>query len=689
MDTTIVISIDEPVTGHLGYPTHLHYFNTETGEYLTDDSISCALSADLDIAADRIAESLHRQGTSTDALRSIGRELYDLINDCDVGNKWFELYRNNNSGEPLRVYLDIKPEILSKLPWELMMDPDHRGVFNAPGHLPMRGTPLAPASPADHTPPLPIHLLIIKCKMRDDADQDSDHAQEEIDAIIEAIGKSAGIWHTYVLIDPTNETLAEFLKKYPINIIHFIAHNTDEDESGFRLNDRERITISRLESLITEMKRRPSLLFFNGCRTTQMIRREVYQKIGCRAIIGNQGIVYGAPSVLFAQAFYEKLAEGESIDQAMRKARTELYHRSVIPDRNDGSDDYFDWGMPTLTLYGAPQDVITYDLRTLAAWQAQLIRNGIRSSVRLIVDRFRTRDRIWRVIYEDDKPRKQLILITGKERYGKSLLLQSVLLTCRLRGSLGVMVDLRGTSGVTRSDGRKRAEDVISLICEAFITEAAHHRPQNYPITTGESDTSQDIIQQLNSLKNRLSERPRNYRSSTHQDSRATSPLDNDFAELLRVLARQTQAGKVIVALNHVELIYPADLSLIRNSLLKPISSGYRNLYFMLAATDTAAAAINPSAQDSWGEAVESVVLKGFKPYMMRTFMHEWAARKGEEWKKWDREAWSQIARVNTPDPTLAPATVPMLDYPPYLISKWSMDFEEWRMRFESERRLP
>jgi hypothetical protein len=647
---TYILSMLESSAGEARYPIVLQHYDSATGE-LRLLGRPAWLPAEVDGTIDQIIRDFldNRRNNPGDAtaLGRIGEQLFQYVRETEPGGMWFhqcDTAAATGNETPMRTYLDIKPPRLQRLPWELMVDAadDYMGVFWRDGHRPMRGDPimqrtippgamspgtvppgtlsgvtLPRAIPAT-APGLPIRVLVAICK----ADE-AHEAQTEVDAIHEALGSHPGVWHVEVLWKTSRTGLIEMLRQFRPQVLHLIGETFGTDDPAFQIHGQagepEELRVDSLRlSLLGMGRHRPLLIMLNGCRTAQMASPDQFHRLGSRAVVTNQADVHSTSAVRFARAFYAHLADSGNLAEAMWQARRVLRQEQV-----DGLDlNFYDCAMPTLTVYGEPHDIIAVDLRDLDAKAEGITLKPRYSRVRHVVDRVSHRENLWRNIYSERG--NHLLLVTGQHGAGKTQLLKSCLLTCKLRGSPAVLLDMeRVPSKISQGRERPRIREVLLYICQELLADpylSASTRDDLFALQEGVQDVDPDTL----------------------AEREATNAFQRHCSRLLRILAGDESGQPIIIALDHVEKIYEQDLrEPISEFLLRPmLERRFGRVYMIIATTQESGESLLGSDpdDDEWREGIERIRVDLFIKENWSMLGHEYGARRG--WAPGGQERW-------------------------------------------------
>src|SRR5689334_6351160 len=128
---TITLEVGQLDEAKGGYPLLL-YAHTERGREAVPTAEEL-IPQNLDIAGknpQEVREFLLNENETTTDFRDIGRALFHILNQGQVGKCWAELRKKSAS----RTFLDIQDRSLSLLPWELLCEGEAR-LMTSPKHV--------------------------------------------------------------------------------------------------------------------------------------------------------------------------------------------------------------------------------------------------------------------------------------------------------------------------------------------------------------------------------------------------------------------------------------------------------------------------------------------------------------------------------------------------------------------------
>jgi tetratricopeptide (TPR) repeat protein len=254
------------------------------------------------------------------------------------------------SAEPvgrIRLRLHVTHPELAGLPWEFVLldrdlapggfaalDSRFDLVREAPG--PASGGPVS----AD-----PLRVLIAWADPRSAEYPAMIHLTDEVRSVLAALGAAEC---RRIQVDElryaSRSSLQRSLEDRPPHALHFIGHGDERPSGGVLALHGDRAGSAALlygeelaEWLAPACTR---LIVLSACRTASPLGgvAEALARKGVPAVVAMQAPLRDASAGLFARAFYGALAQGDTVEEAVREGRTSV--RGVGPD----------WGVPVLYL---------------------------------------------------------------------------------------------------------------------------------------------------------------------------------------------------------------------------------------------------------------------------------------------------------------------------------------------------
>ncbi|MEV6978924.1 CHAT domain-containing protein [Kitasatospora sp. NPDC093806] len=379
-------------------------------------------------------------------VRTAGGLLGRALAEAELLDPWLDQVRRSHAaGHPARTLLDVRPQPLRGLPWELVADPCDGAepfcVSAGPGltfaRLDHPRAALAQGEPAPLR--LPLRILVVLGET-----DPAIRADDEIGRIRTRLADPIGEWHVEVLHTPTSEELATALRDLTPHVLHFIGHRQRDDADRgvltFHPPGREpwQITGANVHGLLAVHP--PRLVVLNACDTAGPATEPLLAALlrgGVAAVIGMSGGIESGPAVRFAEAFHGALGQGEPVDHAVRAARHALLRADL---------DRADWARPVLAVRVHPDAVLerSADLRGAAETDDRFADE--RWNLRHAVDRVAERRRLFDG-FAPTGPATPVTVVTGGPKIGKATLVRSALHTWYRNGALTIWVDLRVLGG--------------------------------------------------------------------------------------------------------------------------------------------------------------------------------------------------------------------------------------------------
>jgi len=259
--------------------------------------------------------------------------------------------------------------LLLGLPWELLHDGN---AFLFQGAKPVRVRRRLPATRVLDVPVVatPIRILLVTARPEDDACGYIDHRASAL-PLVEATEALGGLVRIHVLDPPTLTALREELDRArrarePYHVVHFDGHGVYDQRAGLgglcfedpqdigKLEQRRHLTVytNDLGPLLSEQ--RIPLVFLEACQTAQAekasesVASELL-KVGVASVVAMSHSVLVETARRFVEAFYDALARGDRVGDAM------LHGQRTLKDDNfrgrifgAGELRLEDWFVPVL-----------------------------------------------------------------------------------------------------------------------------------------------------------------------------------------------------------------------------------------------------------------------------------------------------------------------------------------------------
>jgi tetratricopeptide (TPR) repeat protein len=234
--------------------------------------------------------------------------------------------------------------LLLGLPWELLHDGD---TFLFQGAQPVRVRRRLPNVRPMGVPAVdpPIRILLVTARPEDEACGYLDHRSSALPLVgtMEALG---GLVHIHVLDPPTFPALSGELdrarrNRAPYHVVHFDGHGVydrrvglgglcfEDPQDAGRLAKRRHVTISTEELGPLLRDHRIPLVFLDACQTAQAekasesVASELL-KVGVASVVAMSHSVLVETARRFVEAFYDALADGARVGDAMLRGQRAL-----------------------------------------------------------------------------------------------------------------------------------------------------------------------------------------------------------------------------------------------------------------------------------------------------------------------------------------------------------------------------
>jgi hypothetical protein len=234
--------------------------------------------------------------------------------------------------------------LLLGLPWELLYDD---GAFLFQGAKPIRVRRRLPGTRSLEVPVMstPIRILLVTARPEDDACDYIDHRASAL-PLVEAMEELGGLVRLHVLSPPTLPALREELDRArkarePYHVVHFDGHGVYDRHVGLgglcfedpqdigNLEQRRHQTVFTNELGPLLRDHRIPLIFLEACQTaraekaSESVASELL-KVGVASVVAMSHSVLVETARRFVEAFYESLAHGARVGDAMLEGQRRL-----------------------------------------------------------------------------------------------------------------------------------------------------------------------------------------------------------------------------------------------------------------------------------------------------------------------------------------------------------------------------
>ncbi|MEY9523979.1 hypothetical protein ABIF70_005120 [Bradyrhizobium japonicum] len=328
------------------------------------------------------------------------------------------------AGDAAVLHFDLGDNQLRALPWEILVWQDEAlGVQQ----LPVRAThdisrvwKMAWAAP--QTPSAgPLRLLIAV------GDTTNTAAEEELTEIRRRIQPNERAVDVIVERLANKDDLYTAIKTYRPHVLHFIGHG-DSGSLKFDGWEWKSVEIGDVGGIALQQWK-PRLVFLNACRSavpgTSVSLGDLaplcatFLTRGAQAAIAMQGDIRGVAAGTLAGAFYENLAAGTPIHEALSAAR------GVVGAKFDGKQASY----PALILRCSSLAAIPSFVTLSEDYRERAKLCDILPKLRFFVNQVKPRRQIYGSLwpYQDEQSRQPFILLRGSTLHGKTVLAAALL----------------------------------------------------------------------------------------------------------------------------------------------------------------------------------------------------------------------------------------------------------------------
>ena len=312
-----------------------------------------------------LLEKLERRELSDSEFYTLGQRLADLaLPPGDVRDLFEQNVQFLNAQEGLRLRLRIDSNELAQLPWEYMALRQASGRQVATDFLALRPEISIVRTPTVETPARTLpkrdaaQVVAVLSNPTDQEQLDAVKEQQAIEGAVRALdrnGAQSQIKLTWAASPATRKALEDALAN-GADIFHFAGHAQYEAASNRGLIVLERADRTsdyyegeQLAALLRGKGVRLAVL--GACETARQMGQDswsgaaqVLTREKIPAVLANQLRIEDQNAAALTETLYRSLLAGETVDQALSRARRMLYQRKGLRDR--------DWGVPVLYLQG-------------------------------------------------------------------------------------------------------------------------------------------------------------------------------------------------------------------------------------------------------------------------------------------------------------------------------------------------
>lgn len=294
-------------------------------------------------------------------VQAFGRELFQALFGGQVGARYLISQREAlRQGKGLRLKLRIQPPELATLPWEFLYDPQEAEYVVLSRMTPVVRYLEVPQAvePLLVTPPL--RVLGMVASPGDLPALDVAREKQRIEmalAAARAEGRVAVTW----MEGASWRDLQRAMRQGPWHVFHFVGHggfDRTADEGFVALvhsnGETDRFNATRLGRMLSD-HHWLRLVVLNACEGATGSQQDIFSSTaatlvrrGIPAVLAMQYEITDRAAIEMARTFYELLAEGAAVDDALAETRKAISFRAA---------NSFEWGTPVLFMR-APDGVL-------------------------------------------------------------------------------------------------------------------------------------------------------------------------------------------------------------------------------------------------------------------------------------------------------------------------------------------
>lgn len=300
----------------------------------------------------------------------IGSLLFQSLFTGAIGTLFFQSLSLAGVQRGLRIRLRINPrgeglEILHQQPWELLYREETDDYLALSRRTPVvRAFDIARPVPKGSFDP-PLRILAVASQ---EPGMGLLNLGEELKQLQVVLSRNSGVV-LEVLENPGARTLREVLEKVPFHVLHYMGHGTFDPANGegallLKSPDgrQEILSGSHLSTKIKDVSSL-RLVVLNACKTALVSGSPDNNPFagvaaslllgGVPAVVAMQANIADQHAIAFSKAFYQQLARGVPVDEAVVEGRHAIH--SLYPSGNDWSTPVLFLRTPTGELFAHQQ----------------------------------------------------------------------------------------------------------------------------------------------------------------------------------------------------------------------------------------------------------------------------------------------------------------------------------------------
>ncbi|MBM3237703.1 tetratricopeptide repeat protein [Candidatus Poribacteria bacterium] len=270
-------------------------------------------------------------------LTAFGGKLYKTLFAPEIEKIWKD-YKEKSDFLTLCIRIAREADGLEILPWETLYDGEEflaAGAKTSLTRLPLD------IHPQEELPelPLPLKMLALMSSPLDLNEHERLAIEQEQEILLRATNSTAGQGRLHVEFeDEAKLPIIENSLESGYQIFHYSGHGIDpKSGGGLLLEDaqgkKRPTSVADFLQTLQKGEKEFRLAVFSGCQTARTLNVAGFHDLARRlarrkvpAVIAMQFSITDNAGLLFAEAFYPRLVEGQALDMAMSASRRVLLH---------------------------------------------------------------------------------------------------------------------------------------------------------------------------------------------------------------------------------------------------------------------------------------------------------------------------------------------------------------------------
>ncbi len=272
------------------------------------------------------------RGQAVDArklAKGLGQKLFNVVFTGTLRDLWNRAKRESGFKRGLRLRLRPAPEV-AHWPWELLHSPERYLALST--RTPVVRHIEEPVALQITWLPWPLRILVVIPSLREYDELDG---EQELKEIREALDRQIrlGLVRVERLEPPTLDSLEQRLKRERFDVLHFIGHGSFRQDEGALLFEGVEGMSDPVDGvgLAGALNQSIRLVVLNACEGACSSPDDPFAGVaqalvsrGIPAVVAMQYPIDDSMAMRFARAFYAGMAEGQTVEWAMTRARHAL-----------------------------------------------------------------------------------------------------------------------------------------------------------------------------------------------------------------------------------------------------------------------------------------------------------------------------------------------------------------------------